>query len=203
MTEKKVRISIKSSMTDLMAAKNPDEGDIKKIMTTLGEEKINLISLNSLTERVLASLSEQNTEKVSFRTEGILSFDEKTVSLSYNEDETSGMEGSVTRLVFNRDDRGMVSMIREGQVSSSLVFSDTDRRQLCMYDTGILPPFEICVYTRDIVNEINENGGYIELDYLIELRGVSMQYSHIRVEAEEQIVSQKNSYVYEREYETP
>jgi beta-galactosidase len=96
----------------------------------------------------------------------------------------------------------MAEKVREMD-ATRLVFSDTDRRQLCMYDTGILPPFEICVYTRDIVNEINENGGYIELDYLIELRGVSMQYSHIRVEAEEQIVSQKSSYVYEREYETP
>jgi uncharacterized beta-barrel protein YwiB (DUF1934 family) len=190
-------------MTDLMAAKNPDEGDIKKIMTTLGEEKINLISLNSLTERVLSSLSEQNTERVSFRTEGTLSYDEKSICLSYNEDETSGMEGSVTRIVFNRDDRGMISMIREGQVSSSLVFSDTDRRQLCMYDTGILPPFEICVYTRDIVNALDEMGGYVELDYLIELRGVSMQYSHIKIEAEEQTESKKSSYVYEREYETP
>jgi len=30
-----------------------------------------------------------------------------------------------------------------------------------------------------------------------------MQYSHIRIEAEEQIETQKSSYVYEREYETP
>ena len=70
-------------------------------------------------------------------------------------------------------------MIREGVVSTALVF-ETGKRHHCVYQTPFMP-FEVCVYTKKVENHIVD-GGYLELDYMIEIRGARAERTQFRME---------------------
>ena len=92
--------------------------------------------------------------------------------LTYEESEITGMEGSRTSVIFDLDSPGLVSMIRNGTVSTALVF-ERGKRHHCVYNTPIMP-FEICVRTIKVENDILEQGR-LRLDYVIEIRGAKAE----------------------------
>lgn len=204
MTTKKVKLAVFSSITDLMAAENPSGEEINGILAQLfsenGEKRV---SMKELIDRVSLIMNERSTERVEFTTDGSFSDDGERIELSYEESPLNGMEGSVTRLVFDRSDPLLVTMIRTGSSSATLVFNARDRRQQCVYETGVLPAFEVCVCTRDVRNEIASGGSSLELDYIIELRGVSAEYSHVRVEMRDMKEAELFTGGEKREYELP
>ena len=113
--------------------------------------------------------SEYNEEEaIELSTEGVMNIDGGRVELVYEESEITGMEGSRTSVIFDLDNPGLVSMIRNGTVSTSLAF-EKGKRHHCVYNTPIMP-FEICVRTIKVENLILEQGRLI-LDYVIEIRG--------------------------------
>ena len=73
----------------------------------------------------------------------------------------------------------MVSMIREGVVSTALVF-EAGKRHHCLYQTPFMP-FEVCVYTKKVENRLLDEG-YLELDYMIEIRGARAERTQFRME---------------------
>ena len=58
------------------------------------------------------------------------------VELVYEETVLSGMEGSVTAIGFDRNEPGMISMIRSGTVSTALIFEE-DQRHYSVFDTPL------------------------------------------------------------------
>ena len=94
------------------------------------------------------------------------------VTFSYDESEENGMQGSVTAVTYMQENPDVVSMIREGAVSATLVFEE-GKRHHCIYNTPIMP-FEICVKTIKVVNRLSINGS-LELDYIIEIRGAKAE----------------------------
>lgn len=98
--------------------------------------------------------------------------DGERISISYNESEATGMEGSVTTVTFLRSDPTIVSMIREGAVSTTLVF-ENGKRHHCIYKTPIMP-FEICVRTLKVDNALL-GVGLLTIDYIVELRGAKAE----------------------------
>ena len=90
----------------------------------------------------------------------------------YEETEVTGMEGSTTSISFSLEESEMVSMVREGGVSTALVF-EQGKRHHCVYNTPYMP-FEICVHTMKVENRLLD-AGTLELDYVIEIRGAKAE----------------------------
>lgn len=108
------------------------------------------------------------------RTQGTLTrAEDGRISLSYDETELTGMEGSTTTVSFSEDAPDVITMLRYGSVSTTLVF-EQGQRHICVYETPIMP-FEICIYARSVRNSLTMNGGSITLDYLIEIHGAKAE----------------------------
>ncbi len=104
---------------------------------------------------------------------------EGRIQISYDETEVTGMDGSTTAVSFMREQPKVVSMIREGAVSTALVF-EVGKRHHCVYHTPFMP-FEVCVHTLKVENRLLEEG-YLDLDYVIEIRGAQAERTKFRME---------------------
>lgn len=89
---------------------------------------------------------------------------EQGYALSYLESELTGMEG--TRTTFQIEE-GRVTLLREGEVNSQMVFEE-GLRHLSLYDTPY-GSLEIGVHTRRMKVDLDKNGGQIEISYAIEI----------------------------------
>ncbi|MDD4772320.1 MAG: DUF1934 domain-containing protein [Eubacteriales bacterium] len=181
---KPVKISIISSMADLMTPET-EYGELQELADILDEVEDDIDPVLYDVLNHLFSAVGGELERIEFTTDGTLSDDGKRIEISYEESELCGMAGSRTTLLFDKVTPGLVTMVRTGTHSSSLVFNAADRRQRCMYDTGIIPPFELCVLTRSIDNSLSYEGGKLALDYIIEMRGVKTEYNNLLMEVRE------------------
>ena len=111
--------------------------------------------------------------------EGELYITDERVIIAYDESELTGMEGSHTQVRFERNQEGLVTMMRSGNVSTILVF-EKGKRHICTYQTPYMP-FEICVFTKDVKNTLLENG-IVELDYIVEIRGAQAERTQFKIE---------------------
>lgn len=111
--------------------------------------------------------------------EGELYITDERVIIAYDESELTGMEGSHTQVRFERNQEGLVTMMRSGNVSTILVF-EKGKRHICTYQTPYMP-FEICVFTKEVKNTLLENG-VIELDYIVEIRGAQAERTQFKIE---------------------
>lgn len=161
MAEKKVRVKILSRITDLTA-----RNMAQKI---LGVEK---------------DYDESDDDVIEYSTDGIIKENEKNIELRYEECADMGMENTVTTLIFPKDSPNEMHMVRTGENSAGLIFSDKVKRQPCSYNIGGMP-FDFCIYTRSIDNGITLDGGVMKLDYVIEMRGVKTQRTRFTVKVDE------------------
>ena len=100
------------------------------------------------------------------------------VSISYDESELSGMEGSRATIAFQKNEPHVVSMLRTGSVKTALLF-EAGRRHECVYQTP-LAPFDVCVQTNAVKNAI-EAMGTLDLDYVVELKGAEPEHTRMRI----------------------
>lgn len=149
------------------------------------------IKIRSVRYEVEASLfSEENEEldltelrvepeTVEINTLGVLRIEEGRVEVSYEETEATGMGGSTTAISFLEADGDIVTMIREGAVSTALVF-EAGKRHHCLYKTPFMP-FQVCVHTMKVDNRLMSDR-YIDLDYIVEIRGAQAERTKFRME---------------------
>ena len=97
-------------------------------------------------------------------TAGQLSRDGESYTLSYQESELTGLEGTLTTI---QVDGEQVTLLRMGEFNSQLVFQE-GRRHLSMYNTPY-GAMSIGVHTRHLLAELSDQGGDIEVDYSIEV----------------------------------
>ena len=120
-------------------------------------------------------------ETIEISSIGRLTLNDGRVEIAYDETEITGLDGSTTAISFLLDQAGVVSMIREGAVSTVLVF-ESKKRHHCIYNTPFMP-FEICVHTLKVDNRLlDENEKYLDLDYIIEIRGAQAERTKFRME---------------------
>ena len=118
-------------------------------------------------------------DTVELVTAGRLMKDKAGYTLSYQESEITGLEGTLTTFQIERD---RVTLLRVGEVNSQMVFEE-GRRHLSMYDTpyGAL---SVGINTRKMRAELDARGGSIEIDYAIEidhaLAGQNLFRIHVR-----------------------
>lgn len=118
------------------------------------------------------------TDHAELLTEARLRDDGTRVFLSYEEGVFSRMEKTTTTVSFAKAEPGLLSVIRTGGVRTSLLF-EKGRRHTCIYQTPIMP-FEVCVATRNVHNDLAERGTLF-LDYLIEIRGAEAEHTRFRL----------------------
>ena len=90
------------------------------------------------------------------------------------------VEGSVTSVGFERNNPGLVSMIRTGTVETALIF-ELGKRHISVYDTPI-SSFEVCVQTLRVENRLLRDG-ILQLDYLIEIHGAQAEHCRMTISA--------------------
>ncbi len=101
-------------------------------------------------------------------------------TLSY-EEETEGMGGVYTEVKFDSRKPEQITISRTGALETYLYF-EKGKRHVCVYNTGIMP-FEICIYAKDIDNRLLTDG-YLEIVYLIEIKGACAQKTVLKMEIE-------------------
>lgn len=97
-------------------------------------------------------------------TKGRLSRVGESYTLSYQESELTGLEGTLTTI---QVDGEQVTLMRVGEFNSQLVFQE-GRRHLSMYNTPY-GAMTIGVNTRHLLARLTDQGGDIEVDYSVEV----------------------------------
>ncbi len=110
---------------------------------------------------------------------GNIQDDGERITISYEESEATGMQGSLTSLSFLKKEPSVVTMIRSGVVSATLVFEE-GKRHHCIYKTPFMP-FEVCVHTTKVVNALLV-GNTLELDYIVEIRGAKAERTKFKMQ---------------------
>lgn len=119
---------------------------------------------------------------VELTTKGVIEKVENGVAIIYEESELTGMQGTTTKIVV--DKKGVITLYRSGTVNSCLVFEE-GKKNISYYDTEA-GAFSIAVFANYLEADINENGGIIEIDYVLEADGsiigqneISVSFSYI------------------------
>ncbi len=131
------------------------------------------------------SFAGEDDETVELVTEGRLTqAGEGEYTLSYQESELTGLEGTLTTFQVEGE---RVTLLREGEVNSQMVFEE-GRRHLSMYDTpyGALT---IGINTRRLRTSLGERGGNIEIEYAIEIDHSLAGQNFFQIDVKEKPVS--------------
>ncbi len=115
-------------------------------------------------------------------TYGYLSKEDGRIKITYSESELTGMEGATTTLSFDTKSPELVTMLRDGSVTTAMVFEPM-KRHICIYETPIMP-FELCIYTLKVENQL-KGKGQIYLDYIVEFKGAQAERTKFTMTIEE------------------
>lgn len=103
-------------------------------------------------------------DTVELVTAGRLMKDKVGYTLSYQESEITGLEGTLTTIQVEGE---QVTLMRMGEFNSQMVFQE-GRRHLSMYNTPY-GAMSVGVNTRHLLADLSDKGGDIEIDYAIEI----------------------------------
>ncbi len=115
--------------------------------------------------RGIQSLNDDPPEVVELVTEGrLMDCGDAGYTLSYQESEITGLEGTLTTFQVEPD---CITLMRMGEFNSQMVFQP-GRRHFSMYNTpyGAL---SIGINTKKMRADLDESGGQIEINYAIEI----------------------------------
>ena len=105
-------------------------------------------------------------ESIELVTEGSYCYEPGYVTFSYVETQMTGLEGVVT--TFTIEDGSTVTLRRTGKVNSTMVFS-VGSRDDSLYDAAGVGALLLGVETKTMSVLLNENGGILGLEYVIEI----------------------------------
>ena len=109
-------------------------------------------------------VNENGPDEMELVTAGQLVCSEGGVTVSYQETELTGLEGTTTVV---RVDGPRVTLLREGSINSQMVFEE-GQRHLSMYETPY-GSLSVGILTRRMRSTLGEAGGDLEIDYAIEI----------------------------------
>ena len=113
-------------------------------------------------------------------TQGRLERDGQGYTLSYQESELTGLDGTLTTFQVEGE---RVTLMRVGEVNSQMVF-EQGRRHLSMYNTPY-GAMAIGINTRHLQTSLDERGGKIEIDYALEIDHAIAGHNLFRIEVKE------------------
>ncbi|MBQ4353483.1 MAG: DUF1934 domain-containing protein [Clostridia bacterium] len=103
----------------------------------------------------------------------------EVIEISYAEEESMDNTGTVIR--YDPSKPGCAAIYHTGGVMSTLI-CEKGKRHISAYQTPIMP-FEVAVFTKKCEGGFTfENGGSLELDYMVEIRGADMQRTMMTID---------------------
>lgn len=124
-----------------------------------------------MTDNVIISIkgkqlyAEGGPDEMELVTAGVLRREgQDRYTISYQESELTGLEGTTTVV---QVDGGRVTLLREGNINSQMVFEEGERH-LSMYETPY-GSLSVGILTRRMRSTLGEAGGDLEIDYAIEI----------------------------------
>lgn len=112
--------------------------------------------------------AQDGDDMVELVTLGTLQRDEKGMTISYEETELTGMEGTTTKVRI--EDGPRVTLLREGRINTQMIFQ-LGQRYLSLYETPY-GSLSVGIETRRLKNTVCETGGDLEIDYNIEVNNL-------------------------------
>ena len=113
----------------------------------------------------------EDSQAIEVITEGFIMEDnDGNIEIEYDENDSEGANGTVIRIIFNRNEPGLVSVVREGEMNTMLSF-ESGKRHKSIYNTPYMP-FELSINTIEVKNTVLTDGRLF-LNYLIEIKGLS------------------------------
>ena len=122
-------------------------------------EKDVVISIKGMQQYV-----DSDPDTIELVTAGRLHREGESYTLSYQESELTGLDGTLTTIQVEGE---QVTLMRVGEFNAQMVFQE-GRRHLSMYNTPY-GAMAIGVNTRHLLADLNDQGGDIEIDYAIEI----------------------------------
>ena len=119
----------------------------------------------------------EDEDSIDFVTEGLYSFDGEVACLTYLESEVTGMEGTRTSLMIFAD---KVVVDRDGTITSRMIFKQGEKNAF-LYDTPV-GSATMHIDTRRILFRFDEQGGEMEIDYVLDLEHAFVTRNIFRVE---------------------
>ena len=150
--------------------------------------RLKLISeCRDCSEAIISAPPGQNTveeedikvDRVEFVTEAKLTREGDRLFFDYNDREIfEGIDDAHSTLIFDIGHRGLVTLLRSGNIRAALVF-EQGKRHICVYRTPFAP-FEICIHTVSVRNRLTEKGGTLSLEYYTEIHGVRAEHTKLK-----------------------
>lgn len=134
---------------------------------------------NDMTIAFDAQIDEE-PEKIEFMSDAEVLFQDGRIIIKYDESSIYGMEGCSTVVSFEENVPEIVCIERNGIVESFMVLEERVHHT-ADYKTPFMN-FNLAVFARKVVNKIDRTGGFLEADYIVEIRGASAQRTVMRLE---------------------
>lgn len=131
--------------------------------------------------RSIQGCDQDDQQILDFTTDGHYFQDGEASCFSYMETEVTGLEGTRTSVVVMPDH---VVVDRDGSITSRMIFREGEKNSF-PYDT----PFGTAmlgVKTRRIRQDFNENGGELEVDYVVDMEHALVARNKIQLNIREQ-----------------
>ena len=115
------------------------------------------ISINSI-----HGMEQEDEDRLEFTTDGYYYYEDGVGCLSYEESDVTGLEGTRTSMIVMPD---QVVVDRDGLITSRMIFKEGSKSNF-LYET----PYgnaTMGIDTRKIRHSMDENGGRVEIDYVL------------------------------------
>lgn len=162
---------------DLSLFEEEEEG-IDMLDRLLEEESEELLEEELLEEGTQPKLPTEESDTYTFCTTAGMKTECGVVTITYEEN-----TGCTSEIIFDTGKPEMVTIHRTGGIMNTLVL-EKGKRHISVYNTPVMP-FETAVLAKKVdVNMTYEDGGDIALDYLVELRGMDLQRTEMKIHVE-------------------
>ena len=162
---------------DLSLFEEEEEG-IDMLDRLLEEESEELLEEELLEEGTQPKMPTEESDTYTFCTTAGMKTECGVVTITYEEN-----TGCTSEIIFDTGKPEMVTIHRTGGIMNTLVL-EKGKRHISVYNTPIMP-FETAVIAKKVdVNMTYADGGDIALDYLVELRGMDLQRTEMKIHVE-------------------
>ena len=162
---------------DLSLFEEEEEG-IDMLDRLLEEDEGELLEEELLEEGTQPKMPTEESDTYTFCTTAGMKTECGVVTITYEEN-----TGCTSEIIFDTGKPEMVTIHRTGGIMNTLVL-EKGKRHISVYNTPVMP-FETAVLAKKVdVNMTYEDGGDIALDYLVELRGMDLQRTEMKIHVE-------------------
>ena len=171
---KEISLSIKTIVID-------EEMNPEKELGRLIEQVVNGAELSH--GQLDSFMDDDSVDEIELLTEArIRTSREGLVEIVYRENEDDEQLRTLSRIIFDPENIGLLIMTKKGAINSSLSFEEA-KTHICSYVTPFMP-FKVYVTTKRLENSLLKDGRLL-LDYILNIDDTAPQHFIVDVEIKE------------------